>query len=117
MIELLIINSFLCFGIRAATAQGFLLHPVAVAFDEASRFAGMHIHVKLEDFIDWILKPVLNCVRCMASFWGLLVLWMFREKFGLYFPMISPETVLYIVALLGFNSIFAAIIESIENPF
>lgn len=37
--------------------------------------------------IQWVIKPTMSCVRCMASFWGAVTFWpiiIFLFEFSLY---------------------------------
>ena len=56
----IVIQSLFCLGFRTIISEGMILHFIRKPFENMKRPL-------------WILKPILHCVICFASFWGGLV--------------------------------------------
>jgi hypothetical protein len=103
MIELLLINSLVCVGFRTANEEGKVLYP----------FFRKPLEKILEIFprIDFILDPLVGCLPCMASVWGIIQL----AEMGLIEEMSLFSIVLYILSLCGTNVMMGALLEKISE--
>lgn len=106
MIDHLIINSLVIFGIHAATRRNMILS----YFHERIAAGLLYLLLKLykkdiakaENSTAIILKPLLDCPPCMASVWGI--------PFALMQPL-SVWTLVYLFALSGLNYIIMKLIS------
>lgn len=69
LINIAIISAF-CLGWRTVTDDGSILYFLRAPFEEVENAWAL-----------FFLKPVLLCVKCMSSFWGVLV-YLFLNHWG-----------------------------------
>lgn len=136
MIELLIVNSLLCLGIRAAVNDGILsfmpvifeqdatvfnewcwktnkkvkafLHPLFYGFFAPLMLITMIIAYLLIRVLNFLSTPSYRCLKCMASVWGLTFVYMMDHLF--FFNFLSVYTCAWVLALAGFNAAVEKII-------
>jgi hypothetical protein len=58
MIYELFLLALFCNGLQYASAEGYLLYP---------------FYKIAERFPKWIFKPIIGCIYCMASCWGVVI--------------------------------------------
>lgn len=107
MIELLIINSLIIWGVYASLQEGFIFEKIGFLI------RGNYGSDKKKDYIktgrakyqlpSWIKKPLATCPICMASVYGTPVFW-----FAYFTDLINHDFIIivyicYIFALAGLN--------------
>ena len=95
MIELLIINSLIIWGVYASIQEGFIFEKV-----------GNWIRGDVDGFKplpSWIKKPLATCPICMASVYGTPVFWFSYLTDLINFDFIIFVYICYIFALAGLN--------------
>ena len=138
MIELLIINSFLCVGVQGATKENKILSFIPKLFNWFDdNFSNTHwfIDNKIKNennvlicffwlivgicffvfslFEDVIRKPLYACLQCMASIWGAAFVYFNQSYLG--FDFWSIQTIGWIFALSGLNWIVGEIMTKVVN--
>lgn len=130
IMELLIkslIISFAIVGLRIASSKEMVLYFLRAPYDILKRVRKstndkfiknsterleLYVYVFwraiLLDLPIYLMKPVIGCVTCMASFWTLVI-----EHF--YFGNIDKWTILTIFVVAAFNSISYAFYEKLIN--
>jgi hypothetical protein len=96
MIELIIFNSLLIFGVYSALQKGMILEKLGDKIDELPEF---------------YRKPLMSCPICMASVYGFPVYW------GFY--LLNPSNIFiaiiiyicYTFALAGLNYIISSVLK------
>ena len=107
MIELLIINSLLIWGVYASLQKGFILEGLGnlirgYHYKENER----HNPEKVDNYIifkKWIKKPLATCPICMASVYGTPVFWVAYYADLINIDFIIFVYICYIFALAGLN--------------
>lgn len=98
LIEILILALF-CNGLTYAASEGYLLH---------------WFYKRMSKAPTWVFNPVIGCIYCMASFWGIVI------HFALNFSAIELKTFIYlpIVMISGVfvNGLVKDIIDRINRP-
>lgn len=90
----IIIVSLACVGLRVSMGHGMLLHFLQQVYDRASTR------------IKFVLKPVIGCVTCMASVWGLLGVGVWASfDTNLKLTMIIACTPFFLFAVAGLNTL------------
>ncbi len=97
MIELLIINSILIWGVYASMQEGFIFEKIG------NWIRGNHYPEFKDNLPSWIKKPLATCPICMSSAYGTSVFW-FAYFTGLIdFDFIIFVYICYVYALAGLN--------------
>lgn len=92
MLEILLLNALVIAGVKLATEEGMLLHPV--------------IRLPLPV---WVKKPLFDCATCMASLWSVPVyLW----NWGCTTPYVWP---FYVLALAAVSTAVYGFIDRISK--
>lgn len=78
MIEQIVIISLFCCGLKASTSHGYLLHFVKRGLVAllGGTITWRPDFIEEEVKLKWgndIYKPILGCVTCMASVWGVII--------------------------------------------
>lgn len=92
MIEILAINALIIAGIKLATDEGMLLHPLT--------------NIRLPV---WLRKPLYACVTCMASIWSIPV---FLFEYGIDNAYLWP---FYVLALAAVSTAMFGLIDRISK--
>lgn len=108
MIELLIINSLIIWGVYASIQEGFIFEKVG----NWIRREWEEIHhptfeckyqITKSNLPPWIKKPLATCPICMASVYGTPVFWFAYFTDLINFDFIIIVYICYIFALAGLN--------------
>jgi len=108
MIELIILNSLIIFGVYASLQEGFIFEDFGIWLRK------LRLGAKRKDYQypktfniwkvkDWIAKPIGTCPVCMASIYGTPVFWFSYLSGYLQYDYIVIVYLGYIVALAGLN--------------
>ncbi len=120
MIELLIINSLIIWGVYASIQEGFIFEKIGNwirgkhnkrkerdgVFDSTAHFA--------DNLPSWIKKPLGTCPVCMASVYGTPVFWFAYLINYLQYDYIIIFYICYIFALAGLNYLILAFMPNNE---
>ena len=115
MIELLIINSLIIWGVYASLQEGFIFSKVG------NWIRGKH-HIKAElyhhykyQLPSWIKKPLATCPICMSSIYGTPVFWLSYYMELINFDFIIIVYICYIFALAGLQYLILTYIPAGKN--
>lgn len=102
MIELLIINSLLIWGVYASLQEGFIFEKVG-NWIRGFKTAKTYQIERKYNLPSWIKKPLVTCPICMASVYGTPVFWL-----SYYMELINVDFIIfvyicYVFALAGLN--------------
>lgn len=86
MIEQIIINCFVCFGIYKAVSPGMILFPV-------KHYGDLWLP-------EWVRNPLYDCAICMASVWSLITAFYFGFHWNLILVIIATAGINYILTRL-----------------
>lgn len=87
-----VLNSFMCWGVRLAFMDGNIFYPIRKAYEKIDHPVAYEI-----------AQPIWGCVKCMASVWGIVFLLSVGTQNVTGQPFLSPATAVYIFALCGLN--------------
>jgi len=110
MLTIMLINSMMCFGFRFVTSDGEALYFLRKAF-ESIAFHFSSNKDEMNYFMYQLSKPIYGCVNCMASFWGVIGICIFKEQLG--FDLISFNSLGYILGLCGVNIMVGGLLNLI----
>ena len=107
MIELIIINSLIIWGVYASLQEGFIFEELGnlirgYYYEENER----HNPEKVDNywiFKKWVQKPLATCPVCMSSVYGTPVFWLSYYIELINFDFIIIVYICYIFALAGLN--------------
>ncbi len=108
MIQLLIINSLLIWGVYASLQEGFIFEKVG-NWIRGKHYAKDPIPgykrtcIEKDNLPSWIKKPLATCPICMASVYGTPVFWFAYFTDLINFDFIIFVYICYIFALAGLN--------------
>ena len=110
MIELLIINSLIIWGVYASIQEGFIFDKIG---NWIRGFKTIYLHNSLartekDNLPSWIKKPLGTCPVCMASVYGTPVFWFAYLIGHLQYDYIIIFYICYIFALAGLNYLILA---------
>lgn len=94
----LIINSLFIFGLKYSTQPSEILG---------------NLGLYASTLPNWISKPLLGCLMCMSSIWGLV--FFVATKGVLHTYDYGVITLVYIIALCGFNWIAGTIFNVLQD--
>ncbi len=136
MKTLILITSFLCFGVYGATRSGKILYPfvllyqhihfvalkVLVFFSEL-RWHKYLLYTLLMDalinivdlFFTYLKKPFYSCIVCMASVWTMVTLYLFGEVFQYPYPLISLQSLGLIGMVGGVNYMAVFVMDGLHT--
>lgn len=107
----LILNSLLCFGVRAACLPGNILYPLVYPIESWKER-------RMTDNIDWftsvvhyLTKPIYLCTPCMASFWGFIFVSYLGVHLGFCNVLSEVGMATYILILCGLNFAMAKFLD------
>ena len=115
MIELIIINSLLIWGVYASMQEGFIFERIGKWIREFKTAKSYQLERKY-NLPTWIQKPLATCPICMVSVYGTPVFW-FAYFAGLTnFDFIIFVYICYVFALAGLNYLILMFMpEGISN--
>ena len=103
-ISKIIIISLFCCGLKKAMGEGMILNGPSNWLSNVIKN-------------DELLKPIVGCVYCFASFWGTLVYW--GLTLNVFMDNICPRTItewiIVCVCCIFTNGLFYGIISKYEN--
>ena len=105
MIELIIINSLIIWGVYASLQEGFIFGKLGEwirGYKEIS-YHKSSAYTKKDNLPSWIKKPLATCPVCMASVYGTPVFWLSYYMELINFDFIIIVYICYIFALAGLN--------------
>lgn len=103
-IEVLIVNSLVCWGVRFAFMDGNILHPIRRLYE-----AVLVRDTAMGNFFDMISEPLWGCVMCMSSFWGIA----FTLANG--GDIANFRFLFYVFALCGLNWLMSFVVEALVS--
>ena len=103
MIELLIINSLIIWGVYASLQEGFIWEYWGNRIRGKHHIKGELYHYYKYQLPSWIKKPLATCPICMASVYGTPVFWFAYLTDLINFDFIIIVYICYIFALAGVN--------------
>jgi len=124
----IIFISLFCIGLRIVSSKGMILYFLRKPYDfvckeinEIKRIYNLidnkdskpllAEHVKMEiryySILQYILKPIIGCVTCMASFWT--IVW------GFYYQFTIVEFFMVALPVAALNAVGFAVYELIES--
>jgi hypothetical protein len=110
MIELIIINSLIIWGVYASIQEGFIFERFGnwMRGNKTVSYAGQNDYIKRDNLPSWIKKPLGTCPVCMSSVYSTPVFW-FSHLIGLInYDYIIIVYILYIFAIAGLNYLILA---------
>ena len=108
MIEILILNSLIIWGVYASLQEGFIFERIGewirgtYEYKLFIRFDDVRIS-EHDNLPSWIKKPLGTCPVCMASIYGTAVFWFAYLIDYLQYDYIIVVYIGYIFALSGLN--------------
>lgn len=117
MIELIIINSLIIWGVYASIQEGFIFEKIGnwIRMNKAIASEIAHKWRKPNDHLpSWIKKPLGTCPVCMASVYGTPVFWFAYLINYLQYDYIIIFYICYIFALAGLNYLILAFMPNDE---
>ena len=109
MIELLIINSLIIWGVFTSIQEGLIFDWIGefirgVHYKRSQPEGTIDFNTKLVDnFSNWIKKPLATCPICMSSFYGTPVFWFAYLTNMINYDYIIIVYICYVFALAGLN--------------
>jgi hypothetical protein len=97
MIELLIFNSFLIWGVYASIQEGMIFGKVGDWVRGYRQMPGYFTY----NLPDWIKKPLATCPICMASVYGTPIFWLAYIAELINYDYIIIFYICYVFALSG----------------
>ena len=101
MIELLIINSLIIWGVFTSLQEGMIFDRFGFLFLRGNEFFKPYIP-------DWIGKPLGTCPICMSSVYGTPVFWYAYLTGLINYDYIIIVYICYVFALAGLNYLILA---------
>jgi hypothetical protein len=72
MIEHVVLNAFMIYGLKLAMEPGMILYPVVSPVYKLFDILYSKNRLRLLNLLDKVSKPLFSCVYCMSSVWGFL---------------------------------------------
>ena len=123
MIELLIINSLIIWGVYASLQEGFIFgwlgelikgkHDMWYTMKEIR--SGMDTPKEKHNLPSWIYKPLATCPICMSSIYGTPIFWLSYYMELINFDFIIIVYICYIFALAGLQYLILTYIPAGKN--
>ena len=115
MIELLIINSLLIWGVYASIQDGFIFDKIG-NWIRGLKYSDkpFDLNEGIPNLPSWIKKPLATCPVCMASIYGTPVFWFAYLINCLQYDYIIIFYICYIFALAGLNYLILAFMPNNE---
>lgn len=107
ILQLILLTSLFCIGLYVSTSPGYLLGPIksnlAYLLGGEYREVENEIYFEFKGIMKHLWKPFLGCITCMASFWGIVIYFIFVH------PSINTiyELPIQIIAASGINNIIS----------
>ena len=76
MLQLIIIISLFCNGLHIITREGQIFYGLRTFIEDllfTKLAAKIPVTAWYKDLPTFIYKPLMGCIKCMASFWGIVI--------------------------------------------
>lgn len=105
MIELLIINSLIIWGVYASIQEDMIFEKIGnwIRGHKIVSLPGKKDYEKVDNLPSWIKKPLGVCPVCMASVYGTPVFWFMYLIDYIQYDYIIIFYICYVFALSGLN--------------
>ncbi|MEE9574069.1 MAG: hypothetical protein V3W20_13525 [Candidatus Neomarinimicrobiota bacterium] len=120
MIELLIINSLIIWGVYTSLQEGMIFGRIGnwIRFEveEVEQIGDIKYPITKENLPFWIKKPLATCPICMASVYGTPVFWYAYLTGLIQYDYIIIVYICYVFALAGLNYLILAFMPTSNDP-